>query len=644
MRSCKSLQGKCIGVVRGKFEILHQLISRAGKSVDIWIPSIKTNKSHKTTLHHPTASLLWLEVKMALRCSKLAFHSCLSSIMAEEEDHIVSTCMDLIVESMRELHDLGQRIITLETVRQRMAFEHAFDVIANHKLIQRSMKILMTKGIVKKRGQWYDLAAHPEKVKVGGDGTKKSKVGNVATSTHSIELACKKWIIKSLEELENKTVHFQKLTHHMAFEHGFNIIANESLIKTTLKELRDKGTIKKNGFGYKLAENHQEKVSRKTSKEKMVESLLKYSGASCMALILKSLKELDPKGKGVPLIKFMRHMAFEHSYNILDNDALIKSTLKKLLNDGLVIKKGSRYKLFQEQKDAKPRAKLSKSKLSSIAETKANIDASTLTKNSLKALISNHALRSRSQLGLANNRHLIQRSCKLMSVKTDANPYPKQKDTLRGQHKDRKCDQCSFKTSYVTDLHRHKMMNHGIDRDNTHQTSAYVIASEDKSYLYLHKINKATMKSSSAQKAIPRGVPITPWGVPITPRGVPIIPKNFVVITQSQVKATMRSSPQKAIPAIPKNLVVITSLFGLLPPEMGLEIIKRLDLGDLDALFTAFDDLRATYLPFLRSLSYTDPDPSSEKAFACREGCDTLTRLGFYGVKRIFLGNRLTNR
>ena len=37
---------------------------------------------------------------------------------------------------------------------------------------------------------------------------------------------------------------------------------------------------------------------------------------------------------------------------------------------------------------------------------------------------------------------------------------------IKGVHdkiKDRKCDQCSFKTSYISTLHRHKMMNHGIE-------------------------------------------------------------------------------------------------------------------------------------------------------------------------------------
>ena len=61
-----------------------------------------------------------------------------------------------------------------------------------------------------------------------------------------------------------------------------------------------------------------------------------------------------------------------------------------------------------------------------------------------------------------------------------------------------------------------------------------------------------------------------------------------------------KMSPKKKI--VP-NVRVINSLFHLLPPEIGVEVIKGFDLRDLNALFEAYSDLRWTYLPFLKSLS-----------------------------------------
>ena len=83
-----------------------------------------------------------------------------------------------------------------------------------------------------------------------GSSSNTKKKGKIATSPmSSIKLNCKTLIIKSLEELEDKTVHFQKLTNHMAFRHGFQVF-NTNLIRTSLRELQSEGTVVKNGFGY----------------------------------------------------------------------------------------------------------------------------------------------------------------------------------------------------------------------------------------------------------------------------------------------------------------------------------------------------------------------------------------------------------
>ena len=84
------------------------------------------------------------------------------------------TCTDLIMASMQELQDQGKSV-TLDSLKQCMAFEHSFDVLANQKLIQRSITTLRSKGILKKRGQWYHLVADPEEGKADGDSTNKSK-------------------------------------------------------------------------------------------------------------------------------------------------------------------------------------------------------------------------------------------------------------------------------------------------------------------------------------------------------------------------------------------------------------------------------------------------------------------------------------
>ena len=467
----------------------------------------------------------------------------LSSVDTEEDMESPSemeefTCMELIKKSMHELLDRGE-VISLATLMHRMAFEHAFDAVTNLKLIQRSVRILRLKGIVKKRGPWYKLVTDPEEGKVGGKSLNKSKEDNVANSKQSMELTCKKLILQSLKELENKGVHFQKLTHHMAFEHGFNIIANDNLIKNTLKEIQIEGAITKNGFSYKLSKK-QQNIS---SKEKKTAN----KSNSCGSLILKSIKELDSFGKGVSFTQFTHHMAFEHSYNVQENGHLIKGELKALLNKGLVTKRGFRYNVFKESKDIKPKAKLSKSKLRNSIKSRDSPNTNLSTKtmrelnNDIKGIslwrpwVSDHALRSRSHLGLANNSRIIKRTSKLIQEK------------------------------------RRNAENEAIQKQKT-------------------------------------------------------------------TKATVKPSPQKAVQK--KPAAITTSLFSLLPPEMGLKIIKRLDLNDLDALFTAFDDLQAKYLPFLKSLSYSDdPEPPSEKAFPCGQSCNLVT-YGIFGVKYVFLENR----
>ena len=44
----------------------------------------------------------------------------------------------------------------------------------------------------------------------------------------------------------------------------------------------------------------------------------------------------------------MHHMAFEQSYNILKYDQFIRAKLNALMDRGLVIKSGFKYKLFKE--------------------------------------------------------------------------------------------------------------------------------------------------------------------------------------------------------------------------------------------------------------------------------------------------------
>ena len=499
---------------------------------------------------------------------KLPLNPYLSSVNTEEDMESPGevegpTCTDLIMASMQELQDQGKSV-TLDSLKQCMAFEHSFDVLANQKLIQRSITTLRSKGILKKRGQWYHLVADPEEGKADGDSTNKSKEDNAVNSSQSIELTCKALILNALEELEGETVDFKKLTHRIAFGHGFNIIANQNLIKTTLKELRNKGAIIKNGISYKLFEK-QRKMNMKakgiSSKNKMIGHMLKYPGSSCMSLILTSIKELDSLGKGVSFTKFTRHMAFEHSFSVQDNAHLIKAKLKTLLNNGLVIKKGFRYNIFKESKDTEARAKLAKSKLRNSRDSSSTTPSTKSMRelsNDIKELSPcaprshrgvcdrDHALRSRSNLGLAGlaNSQIMERSFRPLQKKWR------------------------------------------LSENDTTQTS------EGKSYP--QKVNKAKLKPS----------------------------------------------PQMAFP---KKHVVITSLFGLLPPEMGLEIIKQLNLSDLDTLFTAFNDIRARYLPFLRSLSYTDlPEVPPRDQQPCRQTC--LSKHGMYGVKWIFLQNRHVNR
>ena len=176
----------------------------------------------------------------------------LSSVDTKEDKEMEgATCMELIVASMRELQNRKEGV-NIDSLKEYMSFEYAFNVMENQQLLERSIKDLISKRVVRKRGQWYDLVKDifqgmgkisKAELKETRSKTEKDnfKDDNVEDSFNSE--SCKKLIIKSLEELENNAVHFQKLTHHMAFEHGFNIIANENLIKISLKELRNEGKI-----------------------------------------------------------------------------------------------------------------------------------------------------------------------------------------------------------------------------------------------------------------------------------------------------------------------------------------------------------------------------------------------------------------
>ena len=365
---------------------------------------------------------------------------------------------------------------------------------------------LRLKGIVRKRGPWYKFGRHTE-----GPAEKAKQPEDVANANRSFELNCKKLILQSLGELHGKAeaTDFHKLTHHMAFRHGFNVNANRKLIVNSLKEFRKDKTIKKKGSGYILVgaggekvkdpkrttkvrstkdqkkitkigstkdarrmtynpSKEPKKITEKTStkdprtmsmmtfgpskdpkkivdprmitnspsKMRSTDRLTKSPGSSCSAAILTSMKELDKQGKGVTLTNVMHHMAFEHSFNVQDNTDLIKAELKALLHNNRLIKKGCKYTICKESKNGNPRARQSKpkrrdslkstdsqgKKRETVTNREMNDDIKRLYPWAMSSPraphvgYSDHALRSRSHIGLENNSQIIQRSMNLHNM------------------------------------------------------------------------------------------------------------------------------------------------------------------------------------------------------------------------------------
>ena len=107
----------------------------------------------------------------------------------------------------------------------------------------------------------------------------------------SVEFTCKTLILKSLWELGDKAVHFQKLTHHMASRHGFQMFANNKLIKTSLRELQEKGTVIKSGIGYyQVVRNASSNTFSRVEKCKLSENR-KVGGTPCDQRPADKLKE-----------------------------------------------------------------------------------------------------------------------------------------------------------------------------------------------------------------------------------------------------------------------------------------------------------------------------------------------------------------
>ena len=303
-------------------------------------------------------------------------------------------CKKLILQSFAELQGKAETA-DFHKLTQHMAFGHGFNVNANRKLIVNSLKEFRKDKTIKKKGSGYILF---EQYKDLGAG-KKVKDPKRTTKVRSGKDPKK---ITKLSSTEDPKV--------LTF--GLFKDPEKSTELTSTKDPR--------------------MITYGRSKKRSTDRLSKTPESSCSALILASMKELDKQGKGVTLTNVMHHMAFEHSFNVQDNTDLIKAEMKALLNNNRLIKKGYKYKICKESKNIKSRARQSKSespdsqgkKWETDTKRKMNIpwmndDVKKLypwTMSSPRAPhvgYSDHALRSRSRIGLDNNSQIIQRSMNL---------------------------------------------------------------------------------------------------------------------------------------------------------------------------------------------------------------------------------------